>query len=206
MSLQFYSPLKGDDGAKGFPGLQQFGGSSETPMTKMKSSPKRNETLSHTPRKTIGNASSSISRAVSASANHASKKIKSFVPQKLRIMRCLTKNNDRNTNATESRDEDDVPMIFYVDNDMTSEETVEFLDPFAFEEWAINSHEDDNYHASSTPGAFSPNDDENSPKMEGVLFDCPFPSSNLKFDDNTSLDVCMTIRSINARNHQKKSA
>lgn len=200
MSFQFYSPLKGDDGAKECSEIQQTGGSSEPSITKMKFSPKPIvATLTPTPRNTIGNASSSISRVVSASANHASKKMKSFIPQKLRIMQCLTKNT-RNTNVTESQDEDDVPMIFYVDNEMTSEETVEFQDPFAFEEWKIDSLEKNNHNASPTPRALIPSDNENNPKVEGsggdFLFDCIFPRRKLSFDDSASYDFSQTSRSV----------
>mmetsp|Transcript_13394 Transcript_13394/g.28396 ORF Transcript_13394/g.28396 Transcript_13394/m.28396 type:complete len:254 (+) Transcript_13394:248-1009(+) len=202
MSFQFYSPLKGDDGVKECSEIQQTGGSSEPTITKMKSSPKpKVAALTPTSRNTIGNASSSISRALSASANHASKKMKSFVPQKLRIKQCLTKNNNRNTNATESQDEDDVPMIFYVDNAMISEETVEFLDPFAFEEWKIDSHEKNNHNAFPSSRALIPSDNENNPKVEGsggdFLFDCIFPRRELNFDDSASYDFSQTIRSIN---------
>ncbi|KAL7530938.1 hypothetical protein ACHAWF_003567 [Thalassiosira exigua] len=179
---------------------------------------KRKQTQpSLSPRKTIENASSSISTAVVTSVNSAIKikdRARSFVPKKLWHAQCIY----TPLGGCKRGGVDEVtPVIYYTDEDSVTKRAVEgeisFVDPFSFEESDDQcDKEDDPGLGSPAPVRLFPDesisedafptsfDDNSKDKIalfdEIVSFECPV--FTVKFnDEDTSIDISEAIKSIN---------
>mmetsp|Transcript_31279 Transcript_31279/g.75617 ORF Transcript_31279/g.75617 Transcript_31279/m.75617 type:complete len:276 (+) Transcript_31279:656-1483(+) len=189
--------------------------------------PRRKDVLqsSPSPRKTIENASSSISNVVATSISSAKKlknRARSFVPKKLLSAQCTPMVSNREGGGDLDAF---TPVIYYQDEDAVvkpaKQGNTSFIDPFSFvDSDSPNDKKDaDDYNSPTSVIPVRLFQEENSAnngtsaiakesdkrenasfwKGEVVSFDCPMFTHDFKFnEEDTSIDVGSTIKSINA--------